>query len=150
MSENIYQSFSALKISDQPSSSSLQRKDPDRKAVIPPRPEREHPNRMLWFGYCVEYSWIEDYAHRQTNGNYYHPVLWLRRHIGVPILAFALAFDPEDGSVPPELKSGTGKVTIIGLIDDVEHFRAPLQSQLDRLTELIGRPPRWWVAAANY
>ncbi|KAH7931235.1 hypothetical protein BV22DRAFT_1042581 [Leucogyrophana mollusca] len=149
MSENIYQSFSALKISDD-ASSSVQREEPDRKAVIPPRPRRTNPNRMMWFGYCVDYAWVKEYANLHTNGKYNHAVLWLRKHIGVPILAFAVAWDPQDGSVPPELQNSTGRVGILGLIDDVEHFQAPLQSQLDKLMEIIGRPPRWWVAAANY
>ena len=167
MSELLSQSFSNLKVMSS-RLCWLISTDVLKKVIAPPKiqitlPSRPADGRACFYGYDVAMQWLVDYStthwRRVPTGDRYYDDLskasggiqLLRRHSGIKRLELEFAIKdqaaPSDTVTIPGYQPGEVRVPVISIFSDEgpSFKRRPSQEQVDRLSEILGKQPRWWV-----
>ena len=139
-----------------------------KKVTAPPKIQIALPNlttdgRVCYYGYDVSVEWLVEYATRHwrwdpVDSEYYddlskatRAMKLLRKHSGIKRLAFESALKdhtvPSDAVTIPGYRPGEIRVPLISIFSDEgpSFKKRPSQEQVDRLSEIIGKQPRWWV-----
>lgn len=117
--------------------------------------------RVCYYGYDVEVEWLANYATKHWRWGPLEcydimsrasgAIQLLRRHSGIKRLSFESAL--RDPSAPSNTVTISGyrpgeiRVPLISIFsDEGPSFRKrPSQEQVDRLSEIMGKQPRWWI-----
>jgi hypothetical protein len=130
----------------------------------PSNPHRlaiSHPPRLRhtqYYGFSITKQWLvdlgkniqypSDHLDPPDDGRYflrgYQYIQWAVR---IHLLGVELCFQAKKDGAPPEHVKANGKVLVLSVLSDgdVDSPLCPVQEQVDYLTELLGRKPRWWV-----
>jgi hypothetical protein len=134
------------------------------KKVTAPQIEIELPDpatdgRVSFYGYDVGMEWLVNYAtkHLRWDGQYDDmskasaAIQLLMSRSGAKRLEFEAAL--VDHTVPPDAvtipgnRPGEIRVPLISIFSNERPSfkKRPSQEQVDRLSQIIGKQPRWWV-----
>ena len=121
-------------------------------------PYRSADGRLYYYGYDVAMEWLMDYfkthwpqgsscdVFTKTVGG----VHFLRNHSDIKHLDLESAF--KDETAPSNVvtipgRPGEIRVPIISIFSNerTSYKKRPSQEQVDRLTEIMGKQPRWWL-----
>ena len=119
--------------------------------------------RVCFYGYYVGMEWLIEYATAHwcwdpIDSGYYDDLSkasgamkLLRIHSGIKRLRFESALKdhtvPSDAVTIPGHRLGEIRVPLISIFSDEgpSFRRRPSQEKVDRLSEIIGKQPRWWA-----
>ncbi|KAG2031737.1 hypothetical protein BDR03DRAFT_971866, partial [Suillus americanus] len=107
------------------------------------------------FGFWLSDQWlIELGKHTHLPEDRFDPPLdedfWMRgvayicETVGLEGLTVEHCFQPKTNGAPPQFLDADGEVLVLSVCDDVEDD-IPSQQQVDYLTNLLCRPPQWWI-----
>ncbi|KAG2035637.1 hypothetical protein BDR03DRAFT_961757, partial [Suillus americanus] len=62
-----------------------------------------------------------------------------------------MCFQPKQDGAPPEHVNADGEVFVLSVCsdDEADYPVIPFQEQVDFLSNLLGRKPRWWDSVCN-
>jgi hypothetical protein len=127
--------------------------EPRRRAKIALPTHLKANGRFLFYGFDISREWLMDYA-RQNLGEGVHDrlkvnsaVRALRLRTGIKRLAL------ESGLVDSTLPAGTITITggrevpLLSIFSNERwsYERRPSQAQIDELSQILGKQPRWWI-----
>ena len=137
------------------------------KVTAPPKIQIALPNatdgRVCFYGYDIAMEWLVDYATTHwswdpIDGACYDDlskasgaIKLLSIHSGIKRLAFESALKdhttPSDAVTIPGHRHGEIRVPLISIFSDEgpSFKRRPSQEQVDRLSKIIAKQPRWWL-----
>ena len=131
----------------------LQDKQPAPKKAFVPYPPYDDPH---WFGYRLRRGWLDNYASTVYKGNpgdlttrdartQYHAAALadLSRRTGVKNLSVQVAYPP--GCLAEEQVDDPFTVLTLFAWPLRSCDRQPLQAQLDKLSKIMKRKPKWWA-----
>jgi hypothetical protein len=140
---------------------------PSRKFQIE-LPELSTDGRVCFYGYDVEMEWLIDYATKHwcwdpldTSSGYDDlskitgGLKLLGFHSGIKRLQLESVLKdqaaPSNVATIPGYRPGEIRVPLISIFSDEgpSFRRRPSQEQVDRLSELMGKQPRWWIDYAD-
>jgi hypothetical protein len=122
-------------------------------------PKRSADNRVLFYGYDVGTEWYIEYTntHRKELKDFDDlakigtGIQLLRAHTRIKGLEFESALN--DPAAPtatvtiPGSRSREPCVPVLSIFsnESPSYRRRPSQEQVDRLVQIMGRQPRWWI-----
>ena len=138
-----------------------------KKVTAPPKIQVALPNlatdgRVCFYGYDVGMEWLVEYGTAHWCWGPPHnryddlsrasgAMKLLRKHSGIKRLRFEAALIdhtvPVDAVTIPGKRLGESRVPVISIFSNEgpSYRKRPSQEQVDRLSEIIGKQPRWWV-----
>ena len=137
------------------------------KKVTAPKIQIALPNlttdgRVCYYGYDLAVEWLVDYSNTHwrwdpAGGGYdvlskaSGAMQLLRSHSGIRRLELESALldhtAPSNTVTIPGYRPGEIRVPIVSIFSDEDPLfkRRPSQEKVDRLLEIIGKQPRWWI-----
>ena len=140
-----------------------------KKVSAPPKiriqidlPDIAPDSRVYFYGYHVELEWLSDFytAHRRldpedksydTLSKASAAIQVFRRQSGIKRLEYEMVLKdysvPSDAASIPGLRLGDERVPIVAIFsnESTSFKKRPSQERVDRLSEIMGKQPRWWV-----
>jgi hypothetical protein len=136
------------------------------KVTAPPKiqiplPDFPADGRICFYGYDIAMEWLADYSNKHwpyadnecydTLSKAIDAVQLLGRHSGIKRLYLESALvdraATSDTVTIPGSRPGEIRVPVLSIFSDERSSfkKRPSQEQVDRLSNIIGRQPRWWV-----
>ena len=133
------------------------------KIQIAPPANLGTDGRICFYGYDFEMPWLIEYATAHwcwcpIDSEFYDDfskisggLRLLKMHSGIKRLMFEAALKddtvPSDVVTIPGNRPGEVRVPIISIFSDEgpSYRKRPSKEQVDRLSEIMGKQPRWWV-----
>jgi hypothetical protein len=137
---------------------------PLEQLLRPSRPsqlEFSYPSRhrhTQFYGFWINQQWLvdlgknvqypEDHLDPPNDDDYFlrgfEHISWAVR---IDPLTVQLCLQPKKDGAPPEYVDADGEVFVLSVFSDEEadYPARPAQEQVDYLTKVLGRKPRWWV-----
>lgn len=154
MSVPLARSFNHLKVTAPPSTI-------QRVQVALPKPAAD--GRVCFYGYAVSTEWLIDFATTHWSNAHWGgiekyddvakataAIHLLTAYVGIKSLTYECAF--KDHTAPLDVVAIPGRPGEVRLrilsnfSNEVSSFkRRPSQEQVDRLSQIMGKQPRWWV-----
>ena len=140
-----------------------------KKVSAPPKnqiqidlPDIAPDRRVYYYGYEVETEWLAEYhtkqwrlgpedKHFDTLSRASAAIQLFRYYTGIKRLEFEMALKdyrvPSDAASIPGLRLGDERVPIVAIFsnESTSFKKRPSQERVDRLSEIMGKQPRWWV-----
>ncbi|KAJ3558350.1 hypothetical protein NM688_g975 [Phlebia brevispora] len=118
--------------------------------------------RPQWYGWEFNDEWLMEIGDRalerdptlktETKGHVHVAIEELRRELGIPYLDIVIAY-PGDSEPWKRITEYFSILAIIGYHRgrfSRDFRRRPTQAQVDRLSELTGGPPKWFIDTAAF